>query len=230
MAYGKQYDRYKTTFTFSSEDPQAIEEFICNDSVDPVEVTTPTANGFFPFGLGFATGQDYGVNILSAETKNEVYLGEIKEYQFTVVPYLSDIYNTLIASTTLAGDVNEHWSIGGVYFPCIKTNSTLNDMRYTTILNGGSAQIVDTTKPYGDIAEITVDVSEEQARLIMQFFTTVMRGLEKVAVYPLGYNIFGRRYDTLTTCKVKLFESEITQKQSGAGSVEISFKLQMVGV
>jgi len=178
MAYGKQYDKYKTTFQFYSDDPNAIEEFICNDSDDGVDITTPTPNGFFPFGLGFATGQDYGVNILASDTKKETALGEIKFYSFTVVPSFRDIYTTLTASSGLDGRVEDHWSIDGVYFPSIKNESLLNDMRYTIITNGGSSQIVDATKPYGDVADITVNVTEEQARLIMQFFTTVMRGLE----------------------------------------------------
>lgn len=227
---GKRYDKYSNSFTFYSETPKDIEEFIVSDSEDVVKITTPTAYGFYPFGMGFATGQDFNVNIGKADNGNELIFGEIKYYTFTSFPVDRDIYTTYIASTTQIGKVEEHWTIGGVYFPFIKSKNILNDKRFTSQQNGSSSQITDTTKPYGDIAEISVNVSEEQARLILQFLTITMRGTEQVAVYPLTYNIFGRRYDTLTTSKVKIFSEDIGIKHNGLDDVEISFKLQMVGV
>jgi hypothetical protein len=64
----------------------------------------------------------------------------------------------------------------------------------------------------------------------MQYITGNMRGNERTATFPAGYNIFGRRYSGLTTCKVKLYDNEITMAHSNLGSIEIGLSLQMVGL
>ena len=228
---GYTLDNYSNSFSIQCETPKDFEDFLCSDSVDTVAIDTSTNTGFHPFGMIFATGQDYNINIESASNGSEVLLGEVKKYELQAVPAIqSDIYSNLAISTTLTGRVEQHWSIGGVYFPFAKSKNILNKMRFTSQTNGGSTQVVNATRLYGDIAEITVVCSEEQARRILYFLALTMRGTEQPAIYPLGYNIFGRRYDTTTTCKVRLFSNTIEIKHAKLDSVEVSFKLQMTGL
>ncbi len=227
---GKEYDNYKTSFSVRSETPQAFELLMNSDSVDSVEISTPIKEGFFPFGMGFATEQNYPVNINTWEIEAQTYHGEVKDYSVTAYPNVRDIYSSLIESTTLSGCVLDHWQIAGVPFPFMQPDNDHNDMRFTSVGHGDSYQVVDPTREYGESASFTIEVEEEQARLILQFFTKVMRGTEQTATFPASYNLFSRRYEGLTTATVKLFSNVVKVLHISQGRVEINFSLQIVGV
>ncbi|MCP4338144.1 MAG: hypothetical protein GY799_04500 [Desulfobulbaceae bacterium] len=227
---GKEYDNYKNSFFVRSETPQSFELLMNSDSVDSVEISTPIKEGFFPFGMGFATEQNYPVNINTWEIEAQTYHGEVKDYSVTAYPNVRDIYSSLIESTTLSGCVLDHWQIAGVPFPFMQPDNDHNDMRFTSVGHGDSYQVVDPTREYGESASFTIEVEEEQARLILQFFTKVMRGTEQTATFPASYNLFSRRYEGLTTATVKLFSNVVKVLHISQGRVEINFSLQIVGV
>ena len=197
--------------------------------MDTVNLTTQIVNGFYPFGMGFATEQDYPVNIVSWDIEEETYHGEEKRYKIKSVPAVRDIYSSLVESQAIGGCILDHWQIAGVPFSYVRPDNKHNDMRFVSVGHGDSFQVVDSTRPYGEVADITINVDEEQARQVLQFFTKVMRGTEQIATFPASYNLFSRRYEGLTSATVKLYSNAIKVVHGSVGSVEISFQLQIVG-
>ena len=226
---GKEFDNYKNSFKVRSETPQAFELLMNSDSVDTVELTTPIEDAFFPFGMGFATQQNYPININTWSIEEQTYHGEVKEYSVTSFPNVRDIYSSLVESSAIVGCVLDHWQIAGVPFPFMQPKNDHNDMRFTSVGHGDSFQVVDPTREYGEVAEFSIEVEEEQARQILQFFTKVMRGTEQTATFPASYNLFSRRYEGLTSATVKLFSEVIKVLHIAQGRVEINFSLQIVG-
>jgi hypothetical protein len=229
---GKEYDKYSNSLTFRGMTSQALENILASDSEDPYYMSTPVPNGFYPFGMGFATGQNYPVSIEGNYKGSDVdVFGKLRKYTIQTRSSVTDIYGSLVEATAISdcGRIISGWTIGGVPFTFAKWVQSNNDQKRIVGAGGGTSEIVDTTRTFGDVAKITVTVAEEQARQILQFFTKTMRGTSKSAIFPSIYNIFGRRYEGATGATVKLFSDEITIEHTRPSIVKIGFQLQMVG-
>jgi hypothetical protein len=208
-----------------------LETLLCDDSTDVLKITTPNAKGLFPFTSVYATGHDYPINVASWKTNGDaVILGEVCDYELTIVPAVRGVCDNTPKSTDLGGCIVSAWKIGNIDFPFSEWEPEINDYRRVIELNGNNSELVDSTRTYGDIAKIKVNCSEEQARRILCFILFTMRGSEQVATFPDSYHIFGRRYSGMTTCKVRLYEPILNVTHVNYESVDIEFTLQMVGV
>ena len=228
---GAQYDNYSGSVGVDTEEGEALENLLSGDLTDTIFLTACTANGFLPFGQYFAGLQEYPVNISTWKTNGDLDIfGNHRGYELKYAYVGDDIYNSLDINTPISGGcVKEHWTLGGVPFPFSEWTQQINDKRRFVQTGGTSSGIVDTTRLYGDVAKVGFQVWEEQARQILAFLCTVMRGTAQTAVFPAGYNIFGRRYEGITTCQVKLYSNILKISHNNYGSVIIECELQMVG-
>lgn len=230
---GKDGDSYNSTVTIDTEDGEGLENIVVSDSTDQLYFTTPITNGFYPFGIGFATNQSYPVVIDKPPTNKNVDLFRtVREYKLSYSFATPDIYNSITESTAIAdrGCFYNHWQIGGVAFPFGEFKDSTNvDIKATKMI-GWTSKTVDTTDIYGDVSIVKLSCGEEQARQILQFFTGVMRGTTQTLTSPAIYDIFGKRYTGLTSCQVKLATNKITIEHKNWDNVIIGFSIQMVGV
>lgn len=229
----KNYDNYTTEFSFHTEDANGFELFNAFDSENDIYITSPYSNGFRPLGIGFATGQNYSVNVYDVESDGKVDIfNTARTYKCKITNAISNVYTGYTKSSTISDGIPllQHWQIGTMYLPFADWSQIMNDDRKVLKTGGGSSYVVDTTKAYGDVSRIRVTCSEEQARLILQYFTETMRGTDRTATFPLGYSIFGDRYTGITSCTVRLYEPILSIVHRGLNTVEIEFSLQMVGV
>lgn len=228
---GRDYDSYKTELQVRTTTPLELEALLCDDSTDALKITTPNTLGLFPFTPIYATGYDYPISVVSWKTGGDAVIGgEVVDYELSIVPAVRGVYDAFPKATDLGGCIVSAWQIGAVDFPFSDWEPEINDYRRVIELNGNNSELVDTTRTYGDIAKIKVNCSEEQARRILSFFVSTMRGSEQTATFPDSYHIFGRRYSGMTTCKVRLYEPILTVSHTNYESVDIEFTLQMVGV
>jgi hypothetical protein len=230
---GKEYDNYSNSISFRGMTSEALETLLASDSEETYYLSTPITNGFYPFGMGFATNQNYPVSISGGYLGKDVdVFGKLRRYKIKCIPAVEDIYTSLNEATAISGctRILNGWSIGSSSFPFGKFSQSNNDEKRIIQLGGNSSELVDTTRLYGDVAKISIECTEEQARQILQYFTKTMRGTEKTATFPSIYNMFGRRYENITTATVKLFSNIIEIEHKSASVVQIGFKLQMVGL
>lgn len=230
---GLAYDEYSNSIQFRGLTPNALENLLASDSEETYYLSTPITNGFYPFGMGFATNQNYPVSVKGNYSGSDVdVFGKLRVYKTETESVPNDIYNSLTEASTIAdcGRIISGWQIDSVPFPFAKWSQSNNDKKRIVRAGGGVSELVDTTRTYGDVAKIKVTVAEEQARQILQFLTKIMRGTEKTATTPAIYNIFGRRNEGLTSATVQLFSNIITIEHTRASIVKIGFQLQMVGV
>jgi hypothetical protein len=226
---GKEYDNFSTSITLQTDVGGDLEDLLSNSSTDDISIVS---NKNYPFTPVFDNNQDYPVNVESWSTEgNYTILGELRRYKMNIVPNVTDIYTSLTASGIIDSCPDDnHWQIGAIPFPFTDFKQVINDHRRVNVYGGSSSSIADTERTYGDVAEMTIRVEEDQARKILQFFTGVMRGTEQTLTMPAIYNIFGERYKGITSCKCKLYDSILTVSHTNYRSVEIKFKLQMTGV
>ncbi len=228
LDYGKETDDYTGSFHVETEEAQKIEQMICSGTADNMLITTPCENGFYPFGMGFSTGQNYTVNVSKSDVDGNVDIfGTARGYKFNFVA--SDTpYGDLVENTAVAGGIDEAWLLGGVDIPFSEWGNSLNTIGGVVQTFGGSSNTAMGSRNYGDIAKININCSEEQARRIIQYICKTMRGNTVIAT--LGdYHVFGRRYEEMTSCTCRLYSNILDIEQQGQNSVDIKFTLQMVG-
>lgn len=228
----RQYDNYKTSIKLTTGAPSVVENMLVDDTINNYYLSALYENGFYPFGMGFATGQDYAIRFTQKHRgKDNNIFGKQREYELEYIPAVQDVYTSYTESGAIAdcGRVLDHWTLGTVDMPFGRFRDVVNDWKSVTQYNGNSSEVVDVTRLYGDVCKIKVRCSEDQARQILQYITNVMRGTDKTITVPSNYNMFGRRYPDETSITVRLYESKIQIEHIGPASVDISFTLQMVG-
>ncbi len=228
LDYGKETDDYTGSFHVETEEAQKIEQMICSGTADNMLITTPCENGFYLFGMGFSTGQNYTVNVSKSDVDGNVDIfGTARGYKFNFVA--SDTpYGDLVENTAVAGGIDEAWLLGGVDIPFSEWGNSLNTTGSVVQTFGGSSNTAMGSRNYGDIAKININCSEEQARRIIQYICKTMRGNTVIAT--LGdYHVFGRRSEEMTSCTCRLYSNILDIEQQGQNSVDIKFSLQMVG-
>jgi len=230
---GRQFDTYSSEYTaeVQSSECQLLEQILCRDTQTDLTIDAPWERGFHPFGFEFAHGIDYAINVKSFDLSGGVnILEKARVYKFGIYPAVSFV--TYQVSQVISSQCAplDQWRIESIPFPFPTRKNELNNTKEAMITGGRSYSATNTTRQYGDIAEVAIKCGEEQARQIVTFFNSTMRGTTKTATFPAGYNIFGRRTSGLTSCKVKLFSPTIKQNHVNLGIVEITFTLQMVGV
>lgn len=230
---GKEYDNYYSEYSLDTENGKALEEILTDDTINVATISTPFVNGFYPFSPLFATNQDYSV-YFSDGWKG---LGDLdvnglhRKYTLTIVPAVQDIYSSYTLNGVVSqGCIVDNWQINGVPFPFSEWSQDLNNLSRVVTLGGNASEIVDTKREYGDVVKLNLNCGEEQARQILYFITHVMRGTVQTATFPDVYNIFGRRYEGLTSCKVKLHSNILKVTHDNYHEVTIELELQMVGV
>lgn len=229
---GKAYDSYTNSFRVLPTDPKAFENLLVTDSTNVPLLTTPIENGFYPFGMGFATGQNYPVLFQTkhvAEDQGNMWKQRV--YELEATPAVKDIYTSLNENTTINGCTRyfNHWTLGGVAIPYGEFEDSVNQKKRVIIQNGFSTEIKESVRTYGDVADIKVRCTEEQARQILQYITGTMRGTTVTSTFPSSYGIFGRRYHNTTSASVILYNNIIRLTHVRASIVDIEFSLQMVG-
>lgn len=229
----RQYDNYKGSLELTTDAPSELENMLVEDTINNYYLSALYDNGFYPFGMGFATGQDFAVRFTKKHRgKDNNIFGKQRSYELEYIPAVQDVYTSYTESGAIAdcGRVLDHWTLGTVDMPFGRFEDTVNDWKSVTQYNGNSSEVVDETRLYGDVCELKITCSENQARLILQYITNVMRGTDKTITVPSNYNMFGRRYSDLTSMTVRLYDGKISIEHKNAASVDISFTLQMVGV
>lgn len=226
----KDGDNFTSKISVVVEDSSTFENLLSGDSVDTLNLQSNATN--YPFTQLFLP-QTMAVNVPDWSVSGDTnILGEQRKYTMSLVPGVEDIYSSYNLSGTIPDccpDLN-HWSIGGVSIPWAEWKQSINDFRRVNVYHGATSDIVDTKRDYGDIVEVSINVEEDQARKILHFFTNTMRGTEQTATFPSEYNPFGRRYEGITSCKVRLYDSILRVSHKNAKSVDIKFSLQMTGL
>lgn len=229
----RQYDNYKASVKITSDVPEALESMLVDDTINNYYLSALYPNGFYPFGMGFATGQDYAVRFTKKHKGEDTNVfGKQRVYELEYIPAVQDVYTSYTESGAISdcGRVLDHWTLGTVAMPFGRFEDVVNDWKSVTQYNGNSSEVVDETRLYGDVCKIKLRCPEDQARQILQYITNVMRGTDKAITVPANYNMFGRRYPDEKSITVRLYDSKIKIVHANASSVDISFSLQMVGL
>jgi hypothetical protein len=105
---GSASDKYRSSLPHEGVTPQTLELLMADDSEDDYVITTPVANGFYPLGMYFATGQNYTVTFLNKYRGEDLDIfGKIRMYDIEFAPKDPDVYNTYTPSGTI-NDCGRH--------------------------------------------------------------------------------------------------------------------------
>ena len=173
---------------------------------------------------------EYQLSLLNMPQPDNVNMfSDAVQYTLEVAP----IKGLLVASDSITPcSAYNGWTLGGVDLPYSENEfnaSLLNTNSLSTQLNDGTDNSFRVGRTYGEVAEISVLVDTAKAKELLLKIKSE-RGSQITCTFPLAYNPFAHIYEGVTDFYCILFNNDIGIKSLNHNNIEISFKLQVVGL
>jgi ribosomal protein S9 len=188
-----------------------------------VEVTITGGGVTETISNSITIGTDYPLLELSFNAYGSVGVNTINEMYF-----VGDNFSN---TCKIGSPTPNTWIIDGIDVPDpISIVPVLNTEIGGQSLNGNYVDIIGSENDYGDTIQITLPMSPEEARTLLDQLVNTRRGDAFTVTYSGAQYIFGRRHGDSVTATCKLADNAISVKHISAVTMEVTLSLQIQGV
>jgi hypothetical protein len=231
----KTYDLYEGDFSFNTlEDDASVLEELINGVTQVATMNLITEDNFYPLTLRFGDNRTLPIVMKECVASGSLdYWGKESRFRTKVIYASNDQSNPIKnnGATVVSGCVQNVCQISyngeTVQLPQPQnTDPVINSTLRGRQTNGGYDNIVLAPRLKGSVVKLVFDMSEEQAKLLLDFIVDKIRGKAFTFHFPKQLYPFGRKDITSATCV--LFDKEIMMEHQRNASVLMSFRVQMI--
>jgi hypothetical protein len=232
-----QHDTFASSIDIEVDRTDALGFESCLKGIDvPNNVELINIDGFYPFTpfFDYSSGVTVAVDNLPKPKEVNLY-GDAVQYDISIIPnYSNGIFAGMSAAPAIpqCGDVPQDWELNtGLWLPYPEGGfkSTLNQTNKATQTNGGANSTQSIYKPNGEVCKISVDVDEETARQLVEYFS-VNRGGDMDSYFPDGLHPFAHLYDSNNYFTTRLYDNKISFRLVNHKSITVDFVIQLIEV